>query len=335
MWSHPRLARLSSPANLGMVMALLAAVLASGKAVLVKQAYALGAEPVPLLAVRMGLAAPFFLVLLGRLPGPRPAVREVAGLVGLGLVGFYVSACLDFAGLVYLSAGLERVVLYLHPTMVLALAWVLGWGTHEAVGPAASPPGSARPTAGSGLLGIAVAWAGLVLAVAADLPHAGEGFGLGVTFVLGAALLYAVYLLWVDRWGRRLGIARVASFAQLVSAGALGLHTLALPAADRGVLAAPVWGYGLALAVFCTVLPSLLLAGAITRLGPARASAAGMVGPVSASLLGAAFLGERLTVLQLAGGAVVVVGVALLRPRAALSPGEPRRYTSRRGVSHG
>jgi drug/metabolite transporter (DMT)-like permease len=282
----------------GEVLAILAAVAFSFKAILVKLALVEGVDPVALLAMRMLIAAPLFAALLLTLPGGevRLTRRDAAAVLALGVVGFYLASLLDFLGLRYLTAGLERIVLYIHPTFVLLLgaAW------------------TGKAPSARALVAVGVAWAGLVVAASADLAVGDPGGVLrGVALVLGCAVLYAVYLLGLDQLGPRLGTFRVAAMANLVAAVALGAHAAALHSDSVASASARVWGLAGLMAVGSTVVPAMLLTAAIRRIGPGRTSTLGMIGPFIATLLGWAALGEPLSAVQLVGGGVVVAGVGL------------------------
>jgi drug/metabolite transporter (DMT)-like permease len=250
--------------------------------------------------MRMAIAAPLFLVALRATPAPDgaptwPTGRDAAWVVALGGVGFYLAAILDFLSLRYLTAGLERIVLYVHPTFVVLLgaAWT-----------------GARPSPRA-LGGIGVAWAGLAVAAMGDLAVSETGDLLrGVALVLGCAWLYAVYLLGLERFGARHGTFRVAAMANLVAAALLAVH-VGLTDLDAVRSAnADVWRLAAVMAIASTVLPAALLTAAIARIGPGRAATMGMLGPGFASVLGWMILGEPLSAVQLAGGALVVIGVA-------------------------
>ena len=282
----------------GELLALLAAVAFSFKAIFVRMALAQGADPILLLTMRMTLAAPLNLAILlwaGRPAGPVSG-KDVARIVVLGVVGFAVSAALDFWGLSFIGAGLERIVLYLHPTLVLLMTAAL----------------QRRAPSRRSLVATGVAWLGLVIACIADVHSAApSALVTGVSLVLGCAFTYAVYLVSVGALAPRLGAMRVSISAQLVAGIVLAAWTLTLhPAAFIG-LPAGVWEQAALLATIGTVLPGLLLAAAIHRIGAGRASTMGMIGPVIASLLGWALLGEPLSVLQMVGGVVVAVGVGM------------------------
>ncbi len=289
-----------SPTRAGVLLALAAAIAFSYKAILVKLALAQGADPIPLLAMRMAIAAPLFALALALTPPPAgapawPSGRDAAWVVALGLLGFYLAAILDFLSLRYLTAGLERIVLYVHPTFVVLIG---AWWTRTRPSPRA-------------LAGIGVAWCGLAVAALGDLSLAdGADLARGIALVLGCALLYALYLLGLERFGARHGTFRVAALANLVAAGALAVQVGCTDA--DAVLRAPaaVWELAAIMAVASTVLPAALLTAAIARIGPGRAATMGMLGPGIASVLGWLVLGEPLSPVQLGGGALVVLGVA-------------------------
>ena len=282
----------------GELFAFAAAVAFSMKAILVKLALAQGADAIALLAVRMAFALPIFAAIAYR-GAPRGLTRGDAWrLFGLGLLGYHAAAALDFAGLRYVSAGLERVVLYIHPTLVVLFAAAF----------------QGRALRARELGGIAIAWAGLALAVSGDLRGGRPGDVLaGVGLVAACAVCYAAYLLGAEAIGKRLGTVFVAATATAASAFTLGLQVGILQPTDVIAMPAAAVGYAALLALVCTALPVVLLATAINQIGPARASTIGMVGPTLAALLGWAILGEPLTLSQLAGGFVVVAGVTWAR----------------------
>jgi drug/metabolite transporter (DMT)-like permease len=289
-----------SPQRAGVALALAAAIAFSYKAILVKLALAAGAAPVPLLAMRMTIAAPLFLVALRATPAPPgappwPTGADAAWVVAMGGVGFYLAAILDFLSLRHLTAGLERIVLYVHPTFVVLLsaAWTGSRPSPRALG------------------GIALAWAGLAVAAMGDLAISEtRDLVRGVALVLGCAGLYALYLLGLERFGARHGTFRVAAMANLVAAALLVVHVGLTDAEAVARAPAEVWRLAALMAIASTVLPAALLTAAIARIGPGRAATMGMLGPGFASVLGWLVLGEPLSAVQLAGGALVVLGVA-------------------------
>lgn len=285
------------------------AVLAAGgfalKAVFVKLAYAVGpVEPLTLLALRMAFALPLFLWLV-HVSGAESAPRLSRGDVGrvwlLACIGYYLSSLFDFHGLVYISAGLERLILYLYPTFVLLIH---AWLTRR------------RPNAGV-WRAMAICYLGLGIAFAHDLEQSGQGAEVvtGAVWVFASALTYALYYLGTGELVARLGAMRLAGLAGSASCVLVLTHFVLLgERAALSALAPAVWGYGALMALVSTVLPIWCLSLAIQRLGAAQAAAIGTLGPVLTVLAAWLLLGESLSLLQLAGLGLVMFGVTRIKP---------------------
>lgn len=285
----------------GVWMAIGSAVAFAAKAIFVKLAYREGLDPVGLLALRMTLAAPVFATMaLQR--GPFPRGLELLKLVALGTLGYYLSALLDFGGLQHITAGLERLVLFLYPSLVMLLSvFFLG-----------------RKVQRKDLVALALGYLGLVLAVGHDLRLGDpQEVATGVAMVFTSAFTYAVYLMATEKMvGNQSGI-RVSSWAATFSAVELDLHyLLTRPVAPLLQLSGRSWGLVVALTLVSTLLPVLLLAEAIRRIGASRSSALASLGPVVTLGLGWAVLGEPLSALQGVGAALVVAGVMLVSRRS-------------------
>ncbi len=283
----------------------------SFKAILVKLAYAWHPiDAVTLLALRMLFAAPFFVAMAwwaGRRPDARPiARRDWGALVWLGFTGYYLGSLLDFIGLMYITAALERLVLYLYPTMVLVLSVAL----------------RGRRVSRRQLVALALSYAGIALVFAHDLTFGGDARALwiGGALVFASALSYAVYLVGAADVIARLGSMRFTAWAMLASS-VFVFAQFALTR-DLGALAVPIsiYALSLAMAVFSTVLPTWLVAEAVRRLGANTSSLIGSLGPVFTIGLGAVILGEAVHWIQLAGAALVLAGVMLV----TLRPGRER-----------
>jgi drug/metabolite transporter (DMT)-like permease len=285
----------------------------SFKAILVKLAYAWHpVDALTLLALRMLFAAPFFVAMAwwaGRRPDARPiTTRDWRALIWLGFIGYYVGSLLDFIGLMYITAALERLVLYLYPTMVLVLSVML----------------RGRPVTPREVAALAVSYAGIALVFAHDLSFGGNARALwtGGALVFASALTYAVYLIGAGDVIARLGSMRFIAWAMLASC-VFVFAQFALTR-DLASLAVPrsIYALALAMAVFSTVLPTWLIAEAVRRLGANTSSLIGSLGPVFTIGLGAIILGEAVHWIQLAGAALVLAGVMLvtLRPARAGGP---------------
>ena len=289
----------------------------SAKAILVKLAYDWHPlDAVTLLAMRMLYAAPFFIAMAwwaGRRGDAKPMSRaDKWRLALLGVIGYYLSSLLDFMGLAYISASLERLVLYLYPTFVVLLsALLLG-----------------KPITRRAVLALVLSYAGIALVFVSDLSVSGSPgtLWLGGSLVFACSILYALYLVLASDIIGRLGSMRFTAWAMLASTGAIVLHFLVTR--DLGLLRAPtpVQSLALCMAIFSTVLPTWLIAEAVRRLGANAAALIGSLGPVFTMGLGAWILGEPVHGVQLVGAALVLVGVILvtLRIRSAGSAATDR-----------
>lgn len=280
---------------------MLGAVFFAFKAIFVKLAYRYGVDPETLLALRMGYALPFF-VAMGiqvSLREPRRlSARDLAMLTLLGITGYYLASYLDFLGLRYITAALERLILFVYPTLVVVLsALFLG-----------------KPLSRRLALPMLMSYIGIVLAVSHDftLQQSGSHVALGCLLVFGSTLSYTVYLMLSGEEVVRLGAMRVTAFATGIAC-VLSVAQF-LMVRPLGSLAQPwqVHALGLAMAVLSTVLPVWMVAEAMRRIGAGRTSLVGSLGPVLTMLFGCAFLGESLGTLQIVGATFVIGGVVLI-----------------------
>lgn len=285
---------------LGIAMGMLGAIGFSGKAIIVKLAYRHGVDTVTLLMLRMLLALPFFMAMVwwtqhrkGSVP-VRLSVREWLGVVWLGFCGYYLASLLDFAGLQYVSASLERLILYLYPTLVLLLG-ILLYG---------------KRASRHQWIGMAVSYVGVVAVFAHEVRLTGADVGLGAALVFGSAVSYALYLSYSGELVRRLGALRLVGLASCVACVlCVGQFVLLRPVSVVAELGAEVWWLSVLNASLCTVLPVVLVMLSIERIGSALASQAGMVGPMSTLVMAALVLDEPLSPWLLLGTALVMSGV--------------------------
>lgn len=288
----------------GLWLAALAAVLFSAKAIVAKLLYRHGIDAYTLIALRMAMAVPVFAWIAWRESrrAQVPLSRRDWMLLGwLAFLGYYLSSFLDFWGLMYVAASLERLILFLTPTLVLVIsALVLGKSI---------PAGQ--------WWAMGVSYAGIVLVFIENLRLGGSHVAFGSTLIFGAALSYAVYLIISGEIVRRVGATRLVAYVMCGSTlMCLLQYLLVHPPAALLQQVAPVYGWSLVNAVLCTVLPVFLTMAAIERIGAARTSQLSVLGPVSLVFLGAWILDESITLLQLLGTAVVLLGIGILtRPR--------------------
>ncbi|HEX4354122.1 MAG TPA: DMT family transporter [Polyangiales bacterium] len=292
----------------GVWFAVASAVFFSAKAILVKLAYPYGVSATTLLTLRMIVALPAFLVVAIRLRGPLRR-RDAFGLIILGVVGYYGASLFDFIGLQYISAGLERLIVFTYPTLTLLLA-LFAFG---------------RRFDSKDIVALCVTWAGIALAFAHDLAIATDApsVWIGAGWVFASSICYAIYLAGAGELVERLGSLRVSGIALCVSSAAVFVHFLCTRPLGDLVQPAPVLWLALAMGIGSTVLPVFMQMAAIERLGASRAAMISTLGPVSTIALSAIVLHEPVSARQMAGTLLVLVGV-----RLAGSPRAPRAARS-------
>ena len=277
----------------------LGSVLFSAKAIMVKLALPYGIDPVGLLLLRLGLAAPFYIAILvwvkARADRPLQIRANAISIFWLGFVGYYLASYLDFVGLTYIPASLERVILYLFPTMVLLISAVF----------------LKQPIRLHQMVAIALCYGGVFVAVRfGDQQTAAnhQWFGVGLVFL--SALTYSIYVVGSGQLIPKLGVWVFTSCAMIVSTFCIVVHhVLSQSSVELFQFPWPVYAYGLAMATVGTVIPSFLISEGIKRIGASNASIIGGIGPISTIILAAIILGERFTIAQAIGTSFVIAGV--------------------------
>jgi drug/metabolite transporter (DMT)-like permease len=290
----------------GLLLAIGGVVFFSIRPIFIKLAYAHVVDPVTLLALRMIFSLPFFLVAavwVRHGGAARPlARRDLASVAGLGILSYYLASFLDFLGLQYISAGLGRLLQFTYPTVVVVLsALMLG-----------------KRITQRDVAALALTYAGLILVFAQTLGSDNVEFWLGAALVFASSTCYAIYLVAGSEIIARVGSMRFTAYAMATaSIVCIAQFFLLRPLAALN-LPAPVYLYAIGMAVVSTVIPSFMTSEALQRIGANRVAIIGALGPVTAIALGYLGLDEVMTPLQIAGAALVLVGVVVisLRPRA-------------------
>jgi drug/metabolite transporter (DMT)-like permease len=285
----------ASQFSTGLLLAAAGSIAFSGKAIIVKLAYRHGVDAITLVMFRMLFAVPFFIAMAwwaGR--GKPPLTRaDWWGVIGLGFSGYYISSFLDFLGLQYISASFERLILYLNPTLVLILGWVL----------------YKRKITHRQAVAMAVSYSGVLLVFGHEISLEGDNVSLGAALVFGSAITYAIYLSYSGQLVQRLGSLRLAGLATTVACFFCILQFVLLkPMSALNVAPEVVW-LSMLNATACTVLPVLMVMMAIERIGPGLTSQIGMIGPMSTLTMGAFWLNETFNLWILTGTALVLGGV--------------------------
>ena len=279
------------------------AIAFSGKAIIVKLSYRYGVDPVALIMYRMLFSLPLFAALSwwsGR-DKPRLSARDWAGLFGLGFSGYYLSSFLDFVGLQYISANLERLILFLNPTIVLIVGLLL----------------FKTQVTNRQWIALAISYVGVLVVFGHDISISGPHVARGSLLCFASAVSYALYLTFSGQWVRRLGALRLTGLATSIAcllciAQFFVLRPVSAIAVPREV----IW-LAILNATLCTFLPVMLVMLAIERVGAGIAAQIGMLGPVSTIFLSYAVLGEPFNLWMAGGTALVLTGVWFLARPAA------------------
>lgn len=282
---------------------MLGAILFSTKAIFVKKAFfATGVDAVTLLTLRMAFSLPFYLLtafLISRKASNVPMTgRQWSFTVMLGIFGYYLSSLFDFIGLQYISAGLERLILFLYPTFAVLInlfffrqaifknQWLALLLTY---------------------LGIGIAFVGEV-----RLDSGSSGFWWGSFYVFICSITYAIYLAGSGKIIPRIGSNKFTAYAMLSATIGVFLHFLFTRGSMNFLLRSDVLPYGVLLAVVATVVPSFLLAHGMKRIGSNNVAIISSIGPVSTIVQAHYVLGEPIFTEQVMGTALVIMGILLL-----------------------
>jgi len=287
----------------GYLFIVIGAILFSTKAVLVKLAFNHSTvDPVSLLALRMIFSLPFFLLTgwwarrsLSSLPLTR---RQWWNVIGLGLLGYYLSSLLDFIGLKYISAGLERLILFLFPTFTVIINALF----------------FKEPFTPRQMLAMALSYLGILIAYTDEmsLDMNKSGFFLGSALIFLCSITYAGYIVGTGRLLKQIPVMRYTSLAMLSATAGVLIHFYIAGNFSILHLNQTTIGFGLLLAILATVIPNFLVAAGIKSIGSNNAAIVSAIGPVSTIILAYFFLGEDLSVYQVIGTGFVIGGVVMI-----------------------
>ncbi|NBC83730.1 MAG: EamA family transporter [Bacteroidetes bacterium] len=284
------------------LIGLLGIILFSSKAVLVKYIYQFDVDAISLLLMRLLFALPFYVVIglvhWRKNKNLKYKPVEFLPLVVLGIMGYYMASFLDFTGLQYISASMERLILFVYPTLVLILTRIV----YKTI---ITP---------QQLLAILLTYTGIFIAFSqgAGGQKLDRQFLTGALFIFSSALTYAYYLMESGRYIPKFGPVLFTSFAMVISCICVIVHYIIAGKPDVFSFPAPVYVSALCMAVFSTVAPSFLISEAIRRIGSSNLSILGSFGPIATIILAYIFLNETITTAQMAGTAVVISGVMII-----------------------
>lgn len=291
----------SRHALIGSAFILLGAIGFSAKSILIKLAYADSAQidAITLMTLRMTLALPFFLAVA--LWSREPDVQkrrsgDWMALMLLGLMGYYLASLLDFKGLEYISAGLERLILFLYPTIVVFLTALL----------------YRRPISRAQRWALLLSYAGILLVYGTNPYAESPDIPLGAMLVLGSAVAFAIFMTGSGHFIHRFGSKRFTAYSMSIACFATIIHFLASRPIDQLAVSNKVLGLAVMLALVSTVMPAFLMSAGIRRIGADQASIIGTLGPVATLVMAYLLLDEALDLPQIIGSTMVLGGVLLV-----------------------
>jgi Predicted permeases len=284
----------------GFLITFVGAILFSTKAIIVKMAFAnTSMDALTLLTLRMSFSLPFYIGavwLARRSENNTPLTgRQWMALIGLGIFGYYLSSLFDFVGLQYVTAGLERLILFLYPTFaVLINAWVFR-----------------QPVTRIQQFALLLTYTGIVIAYIGELriDIGNPNFIWGSLLIVLCAITYSVYIVGSGRMIPTVGITRFTAYAMLTSTAGVFLHFVFAGSMHDLQVAGTHWWYGLLLAVVATVLPSFMLSNGMKKIGSSNVAIISAIGPVSTIVQAHFVLGEKIFPAQIAGTILVIIGV--------------------------
>lgn len=306
---NPRAQKAPKGVALGLTLAVLGAIAFSGKAIIVKLAYRYGVDAVTLLMYRMLFALPIFLLMAWWAGRGQAALtrKDWLGVLGLGFSGYYLASYLDFAGLAYITAALERLILYLNPTLVVLFGWVV----------------YKRGITWMQFVGMLLSYCGVLLVFGHEVGAQGSDAIWGTLLVFASAVSYAIYMVYSGEMVKRLGSLRLVGLASSVACFfCIAQFLLTHPISAMAVAPEVLW-LSVLNSTACTVAPVLMVMMAIERIGPGMTAQTGTIGPLSTILMGVWLLDEQLNVWMVAGTSLVMVGIFVFT-RWAKKPGAVR-----------
>ena len=284
----------------GIGIGVLGIVLFSSKAVMVKLAYNYEVDAISVLLLRMLFSFPFYIVIAylyrNQNTIDKPNSKDYLWLVFFGFVGYYLASYFDFVGLTYLKASLERIILFLYPTIVILLNKVF----------------LKQPITKIQALAIGLTYLGIVIAFSDEVSISGSETYIGGFFILLSAITYASYLVGSGWLIPKFGVMKFTAYAMIISCICVFIHYSVTSEISLFSFSWEVYLLGFLIAVFATVIPSFLVSVSIKMISSSNFAIVAGIGPISTIILAAIFLGERLTLLQLFGALVVILGILLV-----------------------
>lgn len=284
---------------LGILLGVLAVILFSSKAVMIKLAYNYDVDAITILLLRMLFSFPFYVVIAylyrNKNNDIKNTKKEYYWVVFFGLVGYYLASYFDFVGLTYIKASLERIILFIYPTIVILLNRLF---FKQKITKVQS-------------IAIFLSYLGILIAFSDEVDISGGSVYLGGFFILLSAITYASYLVGSGWLIPKFGVVKFTAYAMLVSCFCVFIHFSLIGDTDLFSLPWQVYGLGFLIAVFATVIPSFMVSASIKIISSSNFAIVAGIGPISTIVLASFFLNERLTLVQFFGALLVIIGIVI------------------------
>jgi drug/metabolite transporter (DMT)-like permease len=270
----------------------------SSKAIWIKLLYRETAniDAITIMTMRMAFAIPFYLAVIAYLGVRRSgqtSPNRVGVLILLAFLGYYLSSFLDISGLAYIPAGLERMILYLYPTMVVVMV----------------AKKNGRRVRREEMISLASSYLGIAFiffnGLTINTPH----LLLGSLLVFGAAISFSIYSVKSADNIHELGTMRFTAYTMLIGALITLIHFVSSHGITLPHYSSQVYLLAAALALTGTVIPSFMMAEGIRRIGADQTAMLGSLGPLVTIFLAMEVLSEPVSTIQLAGSAIIIFGV--------------------------
>ena len=286
---------------IGFLMLVVANMCFSTKAVIIKLMYIQHVNTFDVIALRMLLSSPVYIIVAIVLAQQKDNVplttKELLSIGGLGILSYYISSMLDFLGLQYISAGVERLILFTYPTLVLIISAFF----------------FKKKITTPQYIAMILTYIGVAIAFVAE-----KGLGEQKNLVLGAtligicALTYSLFVIGTGELTKRFGSVKFTCYAMLAATIPSLLQSWLYNGMDIFHFSPEVYTLSIWMMVVATVIPTFMIVEGIRLVGAGNSGIIGFVGPVWTIFLANWLLNEPITALQLLGTAIVLAGVFLI-----------------------
>ena len=286
---------------IAIILALVGAIMFSSKAVMVKLSYEYKIDSLSLLLLRMGFSLPIYITIAcinkKTVSNENLSNKDWGYLIFLGIIGYYFASYLDFVGLQYITASLERLVLFIYPTITTILVAIY----------------FKRKISIYKVIAIVFTYIGIGIAFWGKIQdNIQEDFWLGVFLIFASAITFSIYLVGSEKIIPKFGVQRFTSYCMIVSCLSVLIHFGIKSNVDITSFPWQVYAFGVIIAVFNTVLPSYMMSAAIKTIGSSTTSILSSIGPISVIILGYLLLHEQISYYQISGTLVVIIGVIIM-----------------------